>query len=199
MKSSSRLFNIIDNLENYICRVLLALFVIILFAQILSRNLFNHSLSWTEELVTYMFVWFAFFGASYAAKLAAHNRVTFQFKLMPRKVAVALEALSDLIWICFNCYFVYLSVMFFMKANVFWKSQTLGVPMKYLYLILPIAFSLMTLRVLQVNYYKLVKGIDIRDPEAQELDKIIHDAQAQTAGQPPSTRQVTHLQERVHG
>lgn len=198
MKPASLLFKIIDNLENYICRVLLALFVIILFAQILSRNLFNHSLSWTEELVTYMFVWFAFFGASYAAKLAAHNRVTFQFKLMPRKVAVALEALSDLIWICFNCYFVYLSVMFFIKANVFWKSQTLGVPMKYLYLILPIAFSLMTLRVLQVNYYKLVKGIDIRDPETQELDKIIHDAQAQTPEQTPDTRKVNHL-ERAHG
>ncbi|CAE6895723.1 MULTISPECIES: TRAP transporter small permease [Pseudomonas] len=193
MKPASRFFKIIDNLENYICRVLLALFVIILFAQILSRNLFNHSLSWTEELVTYMFVWFAFFGASYAAKLAAHNRVTFQFKLMPRKVAVALEALSDLIWVCFNCYFVYLSVMFFMKANVFWKSQTLGIPMKYLYLVLPIAFTLMTLRVLQVNYYKLVKGIDIRDPEAQELEKIIQDSQAK------NTREVNQFQERVHG
>ncbi|OEO24672.1 C4-dicarboxylate ABC transporter [Pseudomonas sp. J237] len=193
MKPASRFFKIIDNLENYICRVLLALFVIILFAQILSRNLFNHSLSWTEELVTYMFVWFAFFGASYAAKLAAHNRVTFQFKLMPRKVAVALEALSDLIWVCFNCYFVYLSVIFFMKANVFWKSQTLGIPMKYLYLVLPIAFTLMTLRVLQVNYYKLVKGIDIRDPEAQELEKIIQDSQAK------NTREVNQFQERVHG
>lgn len=193
MKPASRFFKIIDNLENYICRMLLALFVIILFAQILSRNLFNHSLSWTEELVTYMFVWFAFFGASYAAKLAAHNRVTFQFKLMPRKMAVALEALADLIWICFNCYFVYLSVIFFMKANVFWKSQTLGVPMKYLYLILPIAFSLMTLRVIQVNYYKLIKGIDIRDPETQELDKIIQESQDE------NTREVSPLQERVHG
>lgn len=197
MKPASHFWKIIDNLENYICRVLLALFVIILFAQILSRNLFNHSLSWTEELVTYMFVWFAFFGASYAAKLAAHNRVTFQFKLMPAKMATALETLSDLVWVCFNCYFVYLSVIFFMKANVFWKSQTLGVPMKYLYLILPIAFSLMTIRVLQVNYYKLVKGIDIRDPETQELDKIIHDSQVASAK--PDAPKTSHLQERVHG
>lgn len=52
-------------------------------------------ISWTEELVTYMFVWFAYFGASYAARLAAHNRLTFQFKLMPRKLALALETLSS--------------------------------------------------------------------------------------------------------
>ncbi|NRH26454.1 TRAP transporter small permease [Pseudomonas sp. MS19] len=183
MKPAKLLYKFIDNLENYICRTLLALFVVLLFAQILSRNLFNHSLSWTEELVTYMFVWFAFFGASYAAKLAAHNRVTFQFKFLPKKVATALEVLSDLIWVAFNSYFVYLSVTFFMKANLFWKSQTLGIPMKYLYLILPIAFSLMTLRIIQVNYYRLVKGVDIRDPETTELDKIIQQSAASSSGQ----------------
>jgi TRAP-type C4-dicarboxylate transport system permease small subunit len=57
--------------------------------------------------------------------------------------------------------------------NLFWKSQTLGVPMKYIYLILPIAFSLMTIRILQVNYYKLIKGIDIRDPESLEVEKLM--------------------------
>ncbi|WP_369959864.1 TRAP transporter small permease [Pseudomonas benzenivorans] len=190
MKPAGTLFKILDNLENYICRTLLALFVILLFAQILSRNLFNHSISWTEELVTYMFVWFAYFGASFAAKLAAHNRVTFQFKLMPRKLALALETLSDLIWVGFNCFFVYLSTLFFLKANLFWKSQTLGVPMKYLYLVLPIAFALMTFRVLQVNYYRLFKGIDIRDPEAQELEKLIQES---------SPKDTPYLQERVHG
>jgi len=56
--------------------------------------------------------------------------------------------------------------------NLFWKSQTLGVPMKYIYMVLPIAFSLMTFRVIQVNYYKLVKGIDVRNPESQELEEL---------------------------
>ena len=36
-----------------------------------------------------------------------------------------------------------------------------------------IAFTLMTIRVIQVNYYKLVKGIDIRDPEAEEIDQMV--------------------------
>ena len=163
----------LDNIESYICRTLLALFVLLLFAQIVSREIFSHSLSWTEELAVYMFVWFVFFGASYAAKLSAHNRVTFHFRWLPPKVATGLEAMADLIWIAFNCYFVYLAYDFvFNRMNLFWKSQTLGVPMKYIYLILPIAFSLMTIRVIQVNYYKLVKGIDVRDPDAMEMDKL---------------------------
>ena len=74
---------VFDNIESYVCRSLLAFFVVLLFAQILMREFFDFSLSWSEELATYLFVWFVFFGASYAAKLGAHNRVTFQFNLLP--------------------------------------------------------------------------------------------------------------------
>lgn len=174
MSKAAILYKVLGNIESYICRTLLAGFVLLLFAQIISREMFHHSLSWSDELSTYMFVWFVFFGASYAAKLSAHNRVTFQFKLLPPKVGVFLTALSDLIWVCFNCYFVYLSYDFvFNRMNLFWKSQTLGVPMKYFYMVLPIAFALMTVRILQVNYYKLIKGIDIRDPESMEVEKLM--------------------------
>lgn len=175
MAKSGMFVHLLNNIETYICRSLLVIFVCILFAQIVSRELFKHSIPWAEELSTYLFVWFVFFGASYAAKLSAHNRVTFQFKPFPRIVQTVFEAFADLIWIGFNLYFVYLSYDFvFNKMNLFWKSQTLGVPMKYIYMILPIAFALMTVRIIQVNYLKLVKGIDIRDPEELELDKVLH-------------------------
>ena len=170
------IYRVLDNIESYICRTLLAVFVTLLFAQIISREFFNYSFSWSEELATYMFVWFVFFGASYAAKLYAHNRVTFQFNKLPKKVSNIIEGIADLFWIAFNCYFVYLSFNFvFFKMNLFWKSQTLGIPMKYIYLILPIAFTLMTIRILQANYLKLVKGIDVRDPEKAEVEKMIQE------------------------
>jgi len=165
--------DIFDNLESYICRTLLAVFCTLLFVQILSREFFGYSIPWGEELATYLFVWFAFFGASHAAKMAAHNRVTFQFKVVPAVVAKISEFVADMIWLAFNLYFVYLSYDFiFNKMNAFWKSQTMGIPMKYVYLILPIAFALMSIRIIQVNYMKLVKGIDIRDPDTEEMEKI---------------------------
>ena len=173
---SATLFRFFDRIESYICRTLLAIFVLLLFAQILSREFFGYSFSWSEELATYMFVWFVFFGASYAARLSAHNRVTFQFKALPTKVVHVIEGIADLFWLGFNVYFIYLSFNFvFFKMNLFWKSQTLGIPMKYIYLILPIAFTLMSIRIVQVNYMKLVKGIDIRDPDQQEVEKFIEE------------------------
>ena len=170
----TKILYFLDNIEGYICRTLLTLFVTLLFAQIVSRQLFGYSMSWSEELSVYMFVWFVYFGASYAARLNAHNRVIFQYKLMPSWLPPILEVLSDFVWICFNCYFVYLSYDFvFNKMNLFWKSQTLGIPMKYIYLVLPLCFTLMTIRILQVNYLKLVQGVEIVDPESQEMGELI--------------------------
>ena len=166
--------NLFDNIESYICRTLLAVFVSLLMVQIVSREVFGYSFSWIEELSTFMFVWFAYFGASYAAKLAAHNRVTFQFKLFPKSFESISTFFADLIWLAFNLYFVYLSYDFvFNKMNLFWKAQTLGVPMKYFYMVLPISFTLMSIRIFQTNYLKYVKGVDIRDPESAELENLV--------------------------
>ncbi len=189
MPMRSIFIHLLDNIESYICRFLLAIFVTLLFAQIISREIFSYSIPWGEELATYMFVWFAYFGASHAAKMAAHNRVAFQFKLFPGLVKTISETLADLIWLAFNLYFVYLSYDFvFHKMNVFWKSQTLGLPMKYFYLVLPIAFLLMSIRIIQVNYLKLVKGIDIRDPEADEMDNLVeHMKESDEPGRSPSS------------
>ncbi len=172
MSAKQVLIRILDNFETYACRVLLVGFVVLLFIQIVSREVLGFSFSWIEELSVYMFVWFAYFGASHAAKLAAHNRVTFQFKAFSPKVAVFFETIADAVWIVFNLYFVYLSWDFISHMNKFVKSQTLGVHMKWFYMVLPIAFLFMTARVIQVNYLRLVKGVDIRDPDASELDEL---------------------------
>lgn len=165
------LFKLANNIESYICRTLLATFVGLLFTQIISREIFNSSISWIEELSVYMFVWFVFFGASYAAKMSAHNRVTFQFKFLPSGWIKYIEAFADLFWVFFNLYFIYLAIDFvFFKMNKFWTSQTLGIQMKWIYIVLPIAFSLMTIRILQVNYLKLIAKQEIGDPDKIDLE-----------------------------
>lgn len=167
------IWHIADNIESYLCRTLLAIFVCLLFLQVIVRTLFSFSFSWVEELSIYMFVWFVFFGASYAAKMSAHNRVTFQFKfLSPRKIKY-IEFFADLFWIFFNVYFVYLSIDFiFNKMNRFQSSQTLGFHLSWVYIVLPIAFTLMTIRVLQVNYRKIILDEDMRDPDSIDLEAV---------------------------
>ena len=92
---------------------------------------------------------------------------------MPKWLPPILEVMSDCIWLAFNFYFVFLSYDFvFNKMNLFWKSQTLGIPMKYIYLVLPLAFFLMSIRIIQVNYMKFIRGETVCDPETQELTEL---------------------------
>lgn len=174
------ILKLLNNIEEYLAEALLVCFVVLLFAQILLRQFFQYSLPWGEELATYMFVWFAYLGATVAAKMSAHNRVTFQFQFFPPIVRKICMAISDLLWVCFNMYFVYLSYDFvFNRMNAFWKSQTMGLPMKYFYVILPIAFTLMSIRILWNNYLTLVKGVELVNPETEEIEKLKHSAPAQ--------------------
>ncbi len=85
-------------------------------------------------------------------------------------------------------YFVWLSYDFvFNRMNLFWKSQTLGVPMKYFYMILPIAFTLMSIRILYNLYLSVFKGIDMLDPEQMEIEKLRLEAaqELNSPGAPP--------------
>ncbi|MDT3670132.1 MAG: TRAP transporter small permease [Aromatoleum sp.] len=182
MSVSRVLVNIVSNIEEYLCETLLAFFVLLLFVQILLRQFFQYSLPWGEELATYMFVWFAYLGAVVAAKMSAHNRVSFHFRFFPPIVKKVSEAIADLIWVAFNLYFVWLSYDFvFNRMNAFWKSQTIGLPMKYFYMILPVAFLLMSLRILRNNYLALFKGVAIVDPEAEEIENLKRVATANAA------------------
>jgi TRAP-type C4-dicarboxylate transport system permease small subunit len=175
-----------DNFESYICQILLVFFVCLLFLQIVLRLVFGalHTLSqyfpilahyplpasipWGEELSRMSFVWFVFLGATYAARLAAHNRVTFQFKLFPKIVGDISTVFSDLVWIAFNCTMIYYSIIVIQEGFQYPEySPTLDWIMAYVFMIFPIAFSLMTIRIIQVNIMKHVLKIEIAD-----VDKI---------------------------
>jgi TRAP-type C4-dicarboxylate transport system permease small subunit len=91
----SVLWSFLDKFESHVCRILLAVFVTLLFVQIVARQIFGFSITWIEELSVILFVWFAYFGASYAARMAAHNRVTFHLNKLPRSRARIIEAIGD--------------------------------------------------------------------------------------------------------
>ncbi len=167
------LWSFFDKFESHVCRVLLAIFVTLLFVQITARQIFGFSITWIEELSVILFVWFAYFGASYAARMAAHNRVTFHLNMLPRPKARIIEALGDLFWIGFNIIFIWQSIAFISRLKPFVKAQTLGWEMRYVYLVLPIAFTLMTIRIVQVNYLKLVRGIDPADPDKVTVEAVM--------------------------
>ena len=163
MRLKPLLIKLFNNFELYLCQFLLGAFVLIIFFDVLLRNAFNYSIPWASEISVYMNVWFAYFGAAFAAGRFLHNRITSQFLLLPSIVKTVCIIVTDLVWIGFNLVFFYLSYQFvFFKANRFWTSQTLHVPMTWIYIVLPVGFLLITIRIIQANY-KLLMKIPLED------------------------------------
>lgn len=151
--------SVFSQLERVVCTVTLLGFVTLIFAQIVSRQLFGHSLAWTEELSVYLFVWFGYFGASFAALHFAHNRVTFQLRGLSRRISVPLLIFADGCWLLFTCWVIAVSADFVLfKSLPYWESQTLGVPMRWVYLVIPVSFLLMALRIVQALVTRIRSG-----------------------------------------
>ena len=47
-------------------------------------------------------------------------------------------------------------------------------PMKYFYLVLPVAFVLMSVRILANDYCMLIKREELKDPEQAEIERLAH-------------------------
>lgn len=162
----------LDNFESYVCQVLLSFFVVILFLQIALRVCFNYVIPWSEEISRFAFVWFVFFGAAYAARLAAHNRVMIQFKILPKIVEDIAMILTDIIWIAFNLVMIKKSVEVIQDLTEFtYMSPALEWSMAYVYWIFPISFGLMTIRIIQVDIMKYVLKIQVKDVDSIDLNE----------------------------
>jgi len=155
-----------DNFENYCAQILLTFFVCLLFLQVVLRVFWGITLSWSEEMSRFAFVFFVFLGASHGARVAAHSRVTVQFKLLSQKKRNFMLAVSDLIWIGFNIVMAYKGIETVLGMIEYpYTSPTLGWSMAYIYMIIPICFITMTIRIIQVNYMKYVLNIEIDNVE----------------------------------
>ena len=166
-----KIIKFIDYIESHLCKFLLSFFVTLLFVQVVFRVVIKESLTWSEELSRFAFVWFAYLGASYAARLGAHNRVSIQFRKMPPFLKNAILLVADSVWIFFNIVMIRESIVVIRDMLEFpFNSPALDLPMHFIYLIFPFAFGLMTVRIIQVNILKYVYGIEMADVDEIETE-----------------------------
>ena len=134
-----------DKLEVFIGAVFLALMVVFTTLQIVGRYLFSTPFPWTEEMTRYMFVWMVFISIGYAVKTGEHIRITFVRSLLRPGLRLYLDILCNIL--CFG-----FSVIFALLARILCFRQTavsLPIPMWLLYLVMPLGFLLVCLRLVQ--------------------------------------------------
>ena len=148
----SRIGNIYNNLEEYLLVVSLVINVLLVFLQVIMRTVFKNSLTWSEDLSRYIFIWQILLGASIALNCNECIRVTLvYFFRKNKKVQAAIGLLADLIWFLFCAYMVVngkdLLVSMAARRAV---SSGLRLPLVYVYSVFPLASFLVCVRMLGV-------------------------------------------------
>lgn len=147
-----------EKFEESILIISLIITVILIFIQVIMRYVFKNSLSWSEELARYIFLYQIWIGASYAVKRASHLRIEIiKARLTPRN-KIVFDTFALLIWLSFSIFLA--SKSFVLTAIIFQRGQlspAMRISMGYAYASVPIGSGLMSLRLAQQIYYNIRK------------------------------------------
>jgi TRAP-type C4-dicarboxylate transport system permease small subunit len=128
---------------------LMAAMAVLVFANVVSRYLFNYSIIWVEELTRYMMVWVGFVGSGLVLRFGAHIAVEVFQDLLPARAAQALRAL---IVVILAATFVAMAWLGFRYVAFAWDQETpvLNWNFGLVYLAIPIGAVLMLAHLLFV-------------------------------------------------
>lgn len=139
-----------EHLESAFTAALLGFIVFFIITQIFMRYVVGSSLSWTEEIILWTFVWFIWIGISYAFKEKRHVKVTVFVNFLPDKLKIALEIAIDLLIIAFFIVLIWQSYKLITLPYVLSQtSVVLNLPIAFLYASAPTGALLSVYRLSQ--------------------------------------------------
>lgn len=143
---------VLQYLEEIILALALAVMTVISFANILSRNFANMSLSFTEEITINLFVLITFVGTAVGVRRYAHLSFTLLFDKGGegmKKIIIGFATLAGIL--LFGVLFWYGTQMVLFQMNIGQKTPSLGMPQWILSMSLPIGAMLCVIRTIQVG------------------------------------------------
>lgn len=143
-------------LEETLLVVLLATMAGLIGLQVFMRYVVESSLSWSEELARYLFIWSTYIGAAYAVRKRAHIRVTAAVDRLPLRARHGVNLLTHAAFITFAVIVIWQGYVMTARISRFGQtSSSLGIPMAWVYAAPIVGFSLVILRLLQQAWFDI--------------------------------------------
>ena len=142
-----RLISIYNKAEEYFLCYGMILMVIVVFIQVICRKILNDSLSWSEELVRYIFVWQVWLGASLGMRINEHIRVDMFVKKLPTAAQKFLKFFVILLLLWFYFALVFYGFQYLqstIERNM--TSTALRIPLAWVYASLPVGSFIIAIR-----------------------------------------------------
>jgi len=150
----TRINEIILKFEEIFAVALAFAMTAIIFIQVFSRSVLGDSLSWSEELGRYIFVWMTFIGASVALQRGAHLGIDALVQVLPKKLQNIFALVTYI--------FIFLLLLVMIKEGIslvehtgMQRSPAMRMPMSWAYLAIPVSAVLMTVHTI----CKIISGV----------------------------------------
>jgi TRAP-type C4-dicarboxylate transport system permease small subunit len=141
--------NFYDRIEENILFISLVFSVFLIFLQVVMRYVFGNSLSWSEELARYLFIWYTWIGTSLAIRERRHIRIEILTDFLGEKAKLRLEVLVLLLWAGFAAFLAFKGIevgKLLLRSRQ--SSPALEIPMVFAYAAVPVGCTLMVVRLL---------------------------------------------------
>ena len=167
-QKGNRLFYLLNHTEELIIVAMFAAMVAVIFLQVIMRYVFNNSLSWSEELGKFFFVWITWLGISLGERMGEHIKITMLVDRLPFKVAQVVNILSEIIVIVI-CTFTFYYGVSLVLSQMGTHYAGIRISVSWGYLAVVVGCGLMIIRSvwgLGKSAHSLLRGVPTEETNA---------------------------------
>ncbi len=140
-----------DHIEEWLLVFTYTAMLLIATAQVFFRYVVNFSISWSQDLLTYMLIWSVFIGISLAIKKRKHIKVELAYVILSEEKQFYLKVFSNMVFAVFCLLISYYSMvkihkLIFVNPQI---SESTGLSMWLIQAAVPFGFLLSTFRLVQ--------------------------------------------------
>ena len=136
----------LGRVEKFTLTVMLSVMILLAFVQILLRNVFSSGISWGDPLVRYLVLWVGLIGASLATREGKHITIEVFSRWVSDRGNRYLAAISNLISALVCALLVFAGWTFVVNEAQMGGTTFLQIPLWIPQIIIPVTFTMMTLR-----------------------------------------------------
>jgi len=157
--ANNRMTKIADSLLNILIALTFSVLIVACVLQVFTRFVLNTSLSWTEELARYAFIWSNMLGAAFCTKRASHASVTVIVDTVPKSVQKILKVVAYVLVVVISVVLLFYGtkVAYGVRKQL---SPALRISMSAVYSSLPVSALFITYYAAEhlcIEFRKLVK------------------------------------------
>ncbi len=159
------------NLEEFLLVMMLVAMTFIMGIQVFCRYVLNMSLSWSEELTRYIFIWCGFLSVSYCSKRCLSIKIEQFVAMFSRRKKALIKVINHTCELLFFLFMLPASFAYMMSAVYSGQvSPACSIPMYYVQAAPFVSFLLVTFRILQrwIIEFQVARGKPVFDPAHPE-------------------------------